>query len=112
MFKTVHVREGYNAPYIFCDVCQERIENAEDAISFNMGDTCQVKSSAPVIHIHKGKCDDAAREKIGDEAYGWDELSRHLLQIIYNSGLSIEKLAAIKEADKDAHGVFNYPKEV
>jgi hypothetical protein len=107
MFKTVHLEAGINAAYIYCDICQERIVNAVDGLAFYNGDTSKIHSSAEIIHVHKGKCDQKAQAKIGDQNFGSQELAWNLLQVIYNSGLTLEKLAAVQQAHRDENISLN-----
>ena len=77
------------------------------AMAFNTADISKEGASCDVIYLHKGKCDDEAQRQYR-HSRGWEELSRHLLQLLYNSGLSLKKLEAYKEADGDLKGFFNY----
>jgi hypothetical protein len=97
---------GMIGPVIYCDTCGERIDEAGRALVLTrekIGET----QTAEVMHVHKGPCHHAAESKTG--SHGWQELSRHLLHLVYNAGLSLEDLQLMKLADAQVGGVYFSP---
>jgi hypothetical protein len=109
MIKIVHHIPGRYAPLLFCDTCGKRITDAGLAAAVTVGHPVPEGESSEVLHVHKGECHDAVDRRLGRQA-GWDELSRHLLHLIYNVDLSIGKLQAHKEADAECD-MFHIPKD-
>lgn len=107
MIKIVHHIPGRYAPLLFCDVCGERITNASRAAALTVSHSMPEGESSEVLHVHKGDCHTAADRRAG-LTLGWEEMSRHLLHLIYNVGLSPEKLEAHREADKECD-LFHVP---
>ena len=102
MIKNINIK-GMTGPVIYCDTCGKRIEDASRAVVL-AAEKIEEKQTSEVLYVHKGKCHDKAEAKIGSN--GWQELSRHLLQLVYNVGLSIEDLEARKDTDVELGGAF------
>ena len=94
---------GMTGPVIYCDCCGKRIDDASRAAVLAAAKT-QEKHTSAVLYVHKGKCHEKAEAQVG--SHGWQELSRHLLQLIYNAGLSLEDLEARRVTDTDLGGAF------
>ena len=100
MIKNLSIN-GKVAPIVVCDACGERIKDATMAAVLTSGAIVD-GDSAEVKHVHKGQCHDAMEKTI--DGHGWEEMDRHLLQLIYNAGLSIDKLEARRQTDNDVGG--------
>jgi hypothetical protein len=81
--------QGDNSgPIIVCDFCGGRIKDARDGAALTKnpidGETivCDIVRF-DVLHVHKGPCLDAAENMPGVKA-GWNELSHHMLKLVYN----------------------------
>jgi hypothetical protein len=110
MIKIVHARPGFYAPMLYCDYCKKRITDAGSAAAITVSHPMPEGASSDVLHVHKGDCHDAVEKKLGGTA-GWEELSRHIMQLNYNVDLSPEKLQAHRDADAEGIGMFRYPDE-
>jgi hypothetical protein len=102
MIKNINMG-GMTGPVLYCDTCGKRIEDASRGIAL-AAVKVEEKRTSEVLYLHKGKCHAKAEAKVGSN--GWQELSRHLVQLIYNVGLSIEDLEARKDTDCELGGAF------
>lgn len=84
MIKQYH--EGHqNAPMIVCDICGEKVSGNGAAV---LTRDVPEKTFGPVLHVHKGKCHDAAEKQFQDKGMddAWDELGDHMVQLFLNAG--------------------------
>ena len=95
MVKMVYTK-GHFAPITFCDICNKRIYEAGKAgviypLEADEGD------DIPVFIVHKGDCLHQAEDRLGGRSEsGFDELSVNLYYLLFNVGLTIEKLERAK----------------
>ena len=84
--------QGRYAPAIYCDLCDERIQEAGNAAAlFRMADV--EGQFLDVAHVHKGACMVAAEAQWGGYQHtGWIALLDHLLYVVCNSGLTPAEL--------------------
>ena len=96
--------EGRYAPVLICDICEQRITDAGLAGVVSRTDQAGGVELNEVLYAHKGRCLDAAEEKLGGyRVTGWRELSDHLIDLLYNCGLTVEKLVELKKlSDKNS----------
>ncbi len=94
----IHYREGRYAPVVVCDICEQRITNANLAVAVGTDVYGKDPELISVLHAHKGTCHDAAEAKLGGRIKtGWDELSHHLLHLVQNIGLKPTDLVELKK---------------
>ena len=110
MIKIIHHKPGRYAPVLFCDICAKPITDAGLAAAVTVSHPIPEGETSEVMYVHKGDCHDAADRRLGKKA-GWDELSRHLRQLLYNTGLSPKKLQAQQAMDKDCGDWFTTPED-
>jgi hypothetical protein len=91
-------------PAIFCDVCTKQITAAGEAAAVY---PYEEKDGAvlEVLHVHKGRCHDTAENKVGSNGGApWQELESHLLWLLKNTGLPLDRLGEL-EADEKEFGL-------
>lgn len=91
--------DGRSAPILLCDYCEERITDAGmgAAVFQPASESTELQ---PVLHVHKGRCHDSADAKCGGRTGGdWVELDRHLLQLLFNSGIDLDRLDYLLKQD-------------
>jgi hypothetical protein len=100
----VQFKNAWYAAVIVCDICQQRISDGGLAVAVFRHIDHESSELLPVLHAHKGPCQDAAEAKLGGkENTGQEELANHLLQMAHNSGLSPEALIDHRKAYEIAH---------
>lgn len=100
MIKIVHHKQGRYAPMLFCDICGKRIDNAKLAAVLTVSHPIHYEQTSEVMHVHKRACHDIADKRHGKKL-GWEELSRHLLHLNLNVGLSPANLLALQKFDNE-----------
>jgi hypothetical protein len=93
-------------PVLICDYCGKRIQDAAvgAALTKHPFDGEIVVDDAlrfDVLHVHKGPCLDAA-EKLPGVKSGWNELSHHLLKLVYNVKFSPEVMQELLDQLSDS----------
>jgi hypothetical protein len=84
------------APHFYCDICHQPITDARRGAAVSPIGMAIPDGHArlDVLHVHKGKCQDAAEDRVGGRANaGWDELIDHVRHLARNTGLTPESLA-------------------
>ena len=76
----VELKQAYWRPFVYCDVCGKPILDVKRGMVFwesdvNDGDL------VPVIHCHKGACDNKATT---GKYKAWEELEYHLACLVHN----------------------------
>lgn len=86
--------EGTYGAVVICDHCKQRIKDAELAAAVSTVRNMKDGDLADIVHAHKGQCHDALEQKYsaGDNTVGWDELSHHLIQLVLNTGVTLDRL--------------------
>jgi hypothetical protein len=74
-------------PAFFCDICKEKIEDAERGIVLY-----NFKPTKPFF-VHKFTCDRKFRDELNAKYSCWMQLDDFLVYIINNTGSSPKKLA-------------------
>lgn len=94
MIRVVRV-EGRNCPVFVCHACGDPITDASlGAAVFRLG-----VEMSDVLFAHKGACHRTVEGRLGTggAAVGWEELSNHLHQLVFNSGMCISDLQKIEQ---------------
>lgn len=96
---------GLWLPMVICDICQFPIDNRKEistgiAIWTAAGPCCPndvkpidrraIKFGRPALHVHLGRCETSAKDRIGD-AVRWGPLKSHLDYLCYNAGIRVQK---------------------
>lgn len=85
MIKTISTPRTQGAATVCeCDICGKNIVDARQAIAFYGGAEFP-GDTIPVKHVHKGECDQRAKEQYGDR--GCDELTTYLIGLLINVGV-------------------------
>jgi hypothetical protein len=102
MIKILYDTGRYGA-VVICDHCKERINDAQLTAAMSTVPGMEDGDLADVVHAHKGQCHDALEQKYsaGGGKVGWDELSHHLIQLVLNSGVTLDQL---KQQQKTLEG--------
>ena len=88
---------GRRAPVLVCDICEQPIRDGGLAAAVFQNEQKVGVELDQILHVHKGKCMDAAEAKLGGSLVtGWRELSDHLIDLLHNCGFTMEKLAELK----------------
>jgi hypothetical protein len=89
---------GRWAPILVCDICKDRIKDAQKAAAVHrMGDVND-GNVVEVFHTHKERCQDIAEEKLsGKYRAGWSEMSTHLIYLSQNTGIGADDIRAQDE---------------
>ena len=98
MIKILHQKTGRYAPVLLCDACGKPITHAGLAAAITLSDPIPEGEHSDVLYVHKGECHSLTDVRLGKQS-GWEEMSRHLLHLLYNIGLSPEKLLALRYMD-------------
>ncbi|BCS52645.1 hypothetical protein [Geobacter sp. SVR] len=100
MIKITRVN-SINQPYIFCDICGEKITVAGMGTALNEYDE-KGNSVVEVMYAHKGNCFKEAEKRLTAK-YGsipqWHELDKFLTWLLQNSGISPERLRELAQDD-------------
>ena len=91
-------------PVLFCDFCGTRIKDVRLGAVLTKSPTGETpipntdcnQIVLDVLHVHKGRCIDAA-EKLPGVNPGWEELSVHLVTLVYNLRFQPETLIEVRE---------------
>jgi hypothetical protein len=88
-----------NAPLLFCDICDTRIENAKEAaLVFKL--VTDASPNAEPLMVHKGECLDAAEARLGGMV-GWQPLLKELIYMLHNVGVPLEMLKRLDHEGMD-----------
>lgn len=89
--------EGSFAPQLIYDICEQAITD-DMAAAISRKQVSGEVSLERILHVHKGKCLDAAEEQLGGEdETGWMELLDHLTMLVHNCGISTEKFVKVSD---------------
>ena len=94
MIRILHSDSRYY-PLMYCDCCEERITEPGMAMVMFDADPAEGQTCG-VIHLHKGSCDRAMQQKVGNK-FGWAELSHHVCDLVANIGLPPTKLVEVEK---------------
>ena len=100
MIKMAQV-DGITMAAVFCDICKKQIKE----LGLGTAVYCCLDApteTAEVLHAHKGKCLDAAEEKLGGRKdTAWQELSSHITDMLLTTGVPRAKIIGL-----DLNGVI------
>ena len=91
------LKNGRTGPVVMCDHCMERIANPSMAMvcwDYPDGDD----QPTGVYHLHKNECDRAFNQ---GRQRPWEEMSRHILYLAYNVGMTIEAMIHAEDTSKE-----------
>ena len=100
MIKVLHQSPGEYVPFLVCDVCGKRIENAGSGVALTMRHPLAVGEESKVLHVHEGVCYATAEGHVGHR-FGHEPIGRHFLHLLHNVGLSPGQLPAFDLAGPD-----------
>lgn len=92
---------GY-APIVVCDICQEKIVNAQLGVAIHTkAEKLEKGDMVEVLHLHKGQCHDLAEQKFAKKVnIGWQELMTHLIYLCQNTNIGIDDMKKQSEIDE------------
>src|SRR5579871_2598867 len=104
MLKMVHRGEGRAAPAFYCDICGDRIEDANLAAIVYIRRVSQVGEKFDPLTVHKGNCHNVAERRLStttEDCVVWEELSIFLARLLCNSNVALNNVGNIYKGMED-----------
>ena len=88
-----------SGPIIVCDICGKQITDAKMASAVMPDSKKYPSGNGRVLHVHKENCQAKVDIQEGTSV-NWDELTRHIRQLITNVKLTLTELEKEDQEDR------------